>query len=264
MAGWAPTERSFNRSSGNTAAVTPSSRVWPTSISSAGAADASTFEWRAASMSRRRAAARSHASGLSGIPARGHASSADTSASPSASSAAATSRQDAARWATSLPYDVRAASSAARSASISSSCPLHREVGAYLDAAARDRRAAGRPVERLIEAGHLDHVVASELLLRVGERPVLHLSLAVPKTHRGGKRRRLEPRAADHHPGVGQRLRVRAVRAPVGVLARGVRAGAEVGRVLVDQDRVFHRLSLLASYDERRPGISTGRRAGRP
>src|SRR5262249_61447246 len=78
--------------------------------------------------------------------------------------------------------------------------PSHRQVGTYLDAAARGRGAAGRPVECLIEAGHLDHVVAAELLLRVGERPVLDLTLAVAEAHRRGEPRGVPTGAADPHP----------------------------------------------------------------
>src|SRR5256885_10361209 len=88
---------------------------------------------------------------------------------------------------------------------MSPSIRSRRQVGTHLDAASRRRRAAGCPVERPVEVGHLYDVIATELLLGFGERPILHLALTIPEPDRRGERRRLEPGAADHHPGVGPR-----------------------------------------------------------
>src|SRR2546422_5131489 len=140
--------------------------------------------------------------------------------------------------------------------------PSRRSVGqvrAHLDHARRGRRAAGGPVEGPVEIRHLDDVVAPELLLGFGEGPVLHLALPVSQADRRGARRRLESGAADHHPGLGQGLRVRPVGAPVGVFSLLVAAGAEIGLGLVDQDRVLHGLapSLRYCHDGRAPCFST-------
>src|SRR5207245_9994325 len=55
----------------------------------------------------------------------------------------------------------------------------------------------------------------------------------------------LEGGAADHDPGLPQRRGVGAVGAPVGVLALGVGARGQLGRRLVDQNRVLHGAFLL-------------------
>src|SRR3989442_5055507 len=84
---------------------------------------------------------------------------------------------------------------------MSPSIRSRRQVGTHLDAASRRRRAAGCPVERPVEVGHLYDVIATELLLGFGERPILHLALTIPEPDRRGERPRLETRAADHPPG---------------------------------------------------------------
>src|SRR5438876_11775646 len=55
----------------------------------------------------------------------------------------------------------------------------HRKVRAHFDRAGRGRGAARRPLERLVEVGHLNDVLATELLLGLGVGPVLHVALAV-------------------------------------------------------------------------------------
>src|SRR2546425_883093 len=135
----------------------------------------------------------------------------------------------------------------ARSATISSAVAAAAETFACRAASARRRRGASRgPVERPVEVGDLDDVVAAELLLGFGEGPILHVALAVLEPDRRGKGRRLEPGAADHHAGLGQGLRVSAVGAPVGVLSLLIGAGAEVGRGFIDQDCVLHGLPSLS------------------
>src|SRR5688572_11737837 len=69
----------------------------------------------------------------------------------------------------------------------------HAEVRPHFDGAARGRQTAGRPLERLVEVGHVDDVVAAKLLLRVGERPVLDLTRAMRLPDRRRRRWRLEP-----------------------------------------------------------------------
>src|SRR2546426_754575 len=69
-----------------------------------------------------------------------------------------------------------------------------------------------------------------------------------------------EPAASDHPPGLGGGLRVGAVGAPVGVFSFFVGAGGEVGRVLVDQDGVFHEFPSLAFMTRARGAFRRGGR----
>src|SRR5262249_35584909 len=95
-------------------------------------------------------------------------------------------------------------------------------------------------VERLVEVRDLDDVISAELLLGLGVWPVLHLSFPVALTDRRASMPRLERSAPHHDPGLGERLGIGPIGAPVCGLARLVGAVAEVGRALVDQDRVLH------------------------
>src|SRR5437899_1558085 len=112
------------------------------------------------------------------------------------------------------------------------------------------RGAARRPLERLVEVGHLNDVIATELLLGLGVGPVLHVALAVVLPDRRGEVPRLERSAADHDPRILQGLRVGTVGAPVGRLPCLVGAGAEIRLAFVDQDRVFHRLPSVTRLVE--------------
>jgi hypothetical protein len=103
IAGWVQRNSSLSRSSGNTRALPATASASSAIAIRAGRASACTRARRAASMSRRRATVRSHASGFSGTPVSGQVSRAARKASASASSAAATSRERTARNATSRP-----------------------------------------------------------------------------------------------------------------------------------------------------------------
>ena len=77
-----------------------------------------------------------------------------------------------------------------------------------LDRAVARPRAAGRPGQRVVEARHLDQIIAAELLLGVGIRAVEHLGLAIVRANRGGGARALEPLAAAQHASLLHRLGV--------------------------------------------------------
>src|SRR5262245_37271210 len=63
------------------------------------------------------------------------------------------------------------------------SASLERPDRAHLDRAAARARAAGRPRERGVEVGYVDHVKAAELLLGLGVGTVDHLGPAVDDSH---------------------------------------------------------------------------------
>src|SRR5262249_5423157 len=117
----------------------------------------------------------------------------------------------------------------------------------------RGRRASGRPVERVVEVWHVDHVVAAELFLGFGERPILNLALTVPQPDGRRAAGELKPCAADHHSGLGQRLGVGPVGAPVSFLSLLVGGVGKVVLVLVDQDRFFHDCPPYPKDGRRRP-----------
>ena len=164
----------------------------------------------------RRATVSSQASGLSGTPCAGQSASAAAKASASASSAPATSRVRAARKATQLAVAVGAPPPRRRACRRRLSCSI--AVSALTSArpgAPRSRRggagAARRPGEGGVEIGHVDDVVAAELLLGLGVGAVEHLGLAVGDAHRGRRRRRPQAVAAAHDPGLAHRLGIGAV-----------------------------------------------------
>src|ERR1700730_3993501 len=57
---------------------------------------------------------------------------------------------------------------------------------ADFDRARPGGRVLGRDLDRLVQIGALDHVVASDLLLGLGEWPIADQHLAVADLHRGG------------------------------------------------------------------------------
>src|SRR5271155_4782211 len=58
----------------------------------------------------------------------------------------------------------------------------------HLDGAIARSGAARRPGQRGVEVGYVDQVVAAELFLGLGGRPVEHLGPAVGDPHSGGRR----------------------------------------------------------------------------
>src|SRR3954471_558750 len=168
-------------------------------------------------------------------------------ASPSASSAPATSPVRDDRKATRRPYDWRATSSIAPRAS---SIPGSHEMAhltrhrANLDGAGAGGRAAGRPVERRVERGQLEEDESAELLLGVGVRSILHLSLSVLDAHGRARRIRLKRRSRHVDPGLDERLVVR----PPGADQRRlrIRSGVEVLAGLINQHHELHGYSLSA------------------
>lgn len=124
IAGCAHTKSSVSRSSAESCSSSDESkrdRRCSCSMLASGRAR-SRRDLRCASAKLLRAAVSSHASGFWGTPSRGHATSASASAPLSASSAEATSRARTARMATSLPYAILAARSAASRAGPACSC----------------------------------------------------------------------------------------------------------------------------------------------
>src|SRR6516165_9459222 len=85
---------------------------------------------------------------------------------------------------------------------------LHHPDWPYLDCAVTRTRAAPRPGQSGIEIGHLDQVIAAELLLGLGERTVEHVGLAIFDADRGRGRRRPEPIGGHQYLGVLQGLGV--------------------------------------------------------
>jgi hypothetical protein len=59
-----------------------------------------------------------------------------------------------------------------------------------------------------VEIGHIDQVIAAELLLGLGEGPSTTLVLAIFDADRGGRGGRPQPVGGDPYLGVAQRLRV--------------------------------------------------------
>ena len=107
----------------------------------------------------------------------------------------------------------------------------HRPDRAHLDDAVTRARAARRPADRGVEIGHVDEVVAAELLLRVRIRAVQHLRLAVGEPHGGRRGARLQPVRADQRAGLRQTPRCRRCRPPCPAAARPRSSSASHSRL---------------------------------
>src|SRR3954454_14342483 len=132
--------------------------------------DPSVVRRRIRSRARLRATVVSQASGASGTPARSHAGTASAKASAAHSSARSQSPHQAIRPATSRPQlSVKLRATASSYAGlIGDSAPQ----GAQLDQPALRHRVPRRDLDRVVEVVALEQVVAGDLLLGLGERPV--------------------------------------------------------------------------------------------
>src|SRR4051794_26239082 len=145
------------------------------------------------SIARRRAVTESQAPGLSGTPSRGQVATAAANASWTASSASwksPTCRISVASTAARSSRNARSMSADGSSGPVRPRSPIGPTSAP--DRPDLDRAIGGagdllRPLERAVEIGRLDHEVAREQLLRLGERPVGDLRLAV--AHPDGRRR---------------------------------------------------------------------------
>src|SRR5439155_19615857 len=81
-----------------------------------------------------------------------------------------------------------------------------RHVRPHLCRAGGGRRTARRPLERLLETPHVEHVVAAGLFFRLGKGAVLYAALPVVLPHLRRRARRLDAWASDHATSVAQRL----------------------------------------------------------
>src|SRR5437773_11990759 len=77
---------------------------------------------------------------------------------------------------------------------------------AHFDKVAVQHGRALRPFDRFGSGLHLDHPVAAEHLLRLGERPVGHLRLATGEAYAGGFDRRGPPFGPEQAAGPGEGL----------------------------------------------------------
>src|SRR5262249_32269372 len=126
-----------------------------------------------------------------------------------------------------------------------------------LDRALAGGRDLRRPLERLVERLCLDQVVAAELLLRLGERPVGDDLLAVADADGDALRRRLELVATNVRTAL---LELRQKRAVLLVQRGLVLVGQGPVRLLVavDQQQVLHEMPPSSR------SMSRARRTGPP
>src|SRR5439155_25492195 len=108
---------------------------------------------------------------------------------------------------TSRPNDSRAALSAVPLASCTACRSLaewwqHR---AHFGCAGGGIGAAGRPLQCIIQAGHVDDEVAAQVLLRIGIRPIVDEALAVAQSDAGAGVGRLQAVATDDDARLAQR-----------------------------------------------------------
>ena len=108
-----------------------------------------------------------------------------------------------------------------------------RHHGPHFHRAGGCGRAARRPLERVIQPWNVDDEVAAQQLFRVGERPVLHLTLAVTLAQRGGSVGQLQAVPVDGHASLVQRADLGHPGTHIGLRLDGLAGrGLVVGRVI--------------------------------
>src|SRR5690606_27120598 len=157
----------------------------------------------ALSIARRRAVVMIHPAGLGGTPSPGHRSTAVEKASCTASSARSISPRTRVSTATARPYSSRktrpmsAVEGPVIEVCTSSGAGSERQ-GPHLDGQCGGVGETARPLQRLVEVGHVDHVEATEMLLALDVRTVGRHRVPLVRAH--DRRRVRWVQAAGEHP----------------------------------------------------------------
>src|SRR5687768_8293253 len=245
--GWQQVKMRRRRSSGMVpGSITSGSRA---SASATSAACASARRaWRRRSKARRRAVVSSQAPGRPGTPLRGQCSSAWAKASWTTSSAVSRSRTIRTTEETTRAYSTRK-TSATRCCTVSTGRhgTSHLPDGPDLDEAAGAGRQLLGPLDGLLLRVALDEIEAAQHFLRLGERAVGHLGVAVLGPHARAVTGRAQAVGHHHLAGGAQGVGDTAVGLDHG-LALGGRRGRGVLVVTADQEQVAHGASFGLRY----------------